>query len=73
MRHRSRRQQGVQRHRLRYRIRFICNALVHADKSGRYIVSTFIATAFAQDDAEGSVAPGRRLALPQATQTRRLL
>jgi hypothetical protein len=28
------------------------NALAHAGKSGRRVVSAFIATAFAQDDAE---------------------
>lgn len=38
------------------------NALAHAGKSGRRVVSAFIATAFAQDDAEArshAVAQGR--------------
>lgn len=35
----------------RCRIHFMRNALAHAGKSGRRVVSAFIATAFAQDDA----------------------
>ena len=35
----------------RCRFHFIRNALAHAGKSGRRVVSAFIATAFAQDDA----------------------
>ncbi|MGY3698752.1 transposase-like protein [Bradyrhizobium sp. USDA 3240] len=36
----------------RCRVHFMRNALAHAGKSGRRLVSAFIATAFAQDDAE---------------------
>jgi len=39
----------------RCRVHFMRNVLAHAGKSGRRVVSAFIATAFAQDDAE---APG---------------
>ncbi len=35
----------------RCRVHFLRNALAHAGKSGRRVVSAFIATAFAQDDA----------------------
>lgn len=35
----------------RCRVHFMRNALAHAGKSGRRVVSAFIATAFAQDDA----------------------
>ncbi len=35
----------------RCRVHFMCNSLGHADKSGRRVVSAFVATAFAQDDA----------------------
>ena len=38
------------------------NALAHAGKSGRRVVSAFIATAFAQDDAEAAKAQWRRVA-----------
>jgi transposase-like protein len=38
------------------------NALAHAGKSGRRVVSAFIATAFAQDDAEAARAQWRRIA-----------
>jgi putative transposase len=38
------------------------NALAHAGKSGRRVVSAFIATAFAQDDAEAARAQWRRVA-----------
>jgi putative transposase len=38
------------------------NALAHAGKSGRRVVSAFIATAFAQDDAEVARAQWRRVA-----------
>jgi putative transposase len=38
------------------------NALAHAVKSGRRVVSAFIATAFAQDDAEAAKAQWRRVA-----------
>jgi putative transposase len=38
----------------RCRVHFMRNALIHAGKSGRRVVSAFIATAFAQDDAEAA-------------------
>jgi putative transposase len=38
------------------------NALAHAGTSGRRVVSAFIATAFAQDDAEAAKAQWRRVA-----------
>jgi putative transposase len=37
------------------------NALAHAGKQGRRVVSAFIATAFAQDDAESAKAQWRRV------------
>jgi hypothetical protein len=36
------------------RVHFMRNALAHAGKSGRRVVSAFIAAAFAQDDAEAA-------------------
>ncbi len=38
------------------------NVLAHATKSGRRVVSAFIATAFAQDDAEGARSQWRKVA-----------
>jgi putative transposase len=38
----------------RCRVHFMRNALAHAGRSGRRVVSAFIATAFAQDDAEAA-------------------
>jgi putative transposase len=38
----------------RCRVHFTRNALAHAGKGGRRVVSAFIATAFAQDDAEAA-------------------
>jgi hypothetical protein len=38
------------------------NALAHAGCSGKRVVSAFIATAFAQDDAEQAAAQWRRVA-----------
>src|SRR5829696_5304329 len=38
------------------------NALAHAGRSGRRVVSAFIATAFAQDDADAAKAQWRRVA-----------
>jgi transposase-like protein len=38
------------------------NALAHAGKTGRRVVSAFIATAFAQDDAEAASAQWRKVA-----------
>jgi putative transposase len=46
----------------RCRVHFMRNALAHAGKSGRRAVSTFIETAFAQDDAEAAGAQWRRVA-----------
>ena len=46
----------------RCRVHFMRNALAHAGKSGRRVVSAFIATAFAQDDAEAASAQWRRVA-----------
>jgi transposase-like protein len=46
----------------RCRVHFMRNALAHAGKSGRRVVSAFIATAFAQDDAEAARAQWRRIA-----------
>ena len=46
----------------RCRVHFMRNALAHAGKSGRRVVSAFIATAFAQDDAQAARAQWRRVA-----------
>lgn len=46
----------------RCRVHFMRNALAHAGKSGRRVVSAFIATAFAQDDAAQAKAQWRRVA-----------
>jgi len=46
----------------RCRVHFMRNALAHAGKSGRRVVSAFIATAFAQDDAESAKAQWRKVA-----------
>src|SRR5579875_2737556 len=46
----------------RCRVHFMRNALAHAGKSGRRVVSAFIATAFAQDDAEAARTQWRRIA-----------
>src|SRR6201746_219183 len=46
----------------RCRVHFMRNVLAHAGKSGRRVVSAFIATAFAQDDAEAARQQGRRVA-----------
>src|ERR1700740_2702346 len=46
----------------RCRVHFMRNALAHAGKSGRRVVSAFIATAFAQDDAEAAKAQWRNVA-----------
>jgi transposase-like protein len=45
----------------RCRVHFMRNALAHAGRSGRRVVSAFIAT-FAQDDAEAAKAQWRRIA-----------
>jgi transposase-like protein len=46
----------------RCRVHFMRNALAHAGKSGRRVVSAFIATAFAQDDAEAARVQWRHVA-----------
>jgi transposase-like protein len=46
----------------RCRVHFMRNALAHAGKSGRRVVSAFIATAFAQDDAAAAKAQWRTIA-----------
>jgi putative transposase len=46
----------------RCRVHFMRNALAHAGKSGRRVVSAFIATAFARDDAEAATAQWCRVA-----------
>ncbi len=46
----------------RCRVHFMRNALAHAGRSGRRVVSAFIATAFTQDDAELAKAQWRRVA-----------
>ena len=46
----------------RCRVHFMRNVLAHAGKSGRRVVSAFIATAFAQDDADGRPHQWRRVA-----------
>lgn len=46
----------------RCRVHFMRNALAHAGKSGRRVVSAFIATAFAQDDAEAAKGQWRKVA-----------
>src|SRR5205085_5783205 len=46
----------------RCRVHFMRNALAHAGKSGRRVVSAFIATAFAQDTPEAASAQWRNAA-----------
>src|SRR5689334_20235947 len=46
----------------RCRVHFMRNVLAHAGRSGRRVVSAFIATAFAQDDAEAAKQQWRRVA-----------
>jgi transposase-like protein len=46
----------------RCRVHFMRNALAHAGKSGRRVVSAFIATAFAQDDADAARIQWRQVA-----------
>jgi transposase-like protein len=46
----------------RCRVHFMRNALAHAGRSGRRVVSAFIATAFAQDDADAAKAQWRGVA-----------
>jgi transposase-like protein len=44
------------------RVHFMRNALAHAGRSGRRVVSAFIATAFAQNDAAAATMQWRRVA-----------
>ena len=44
------------------RVHFMRNALAHAGKSGRRVVSAFVATAFAQNDADNAKQQWRRVA-----------
>ncbi len=46
----------------RCRVHFMRNAMAHAGKSGRRVVSAFIGTAFAQNDAEAASQQWRRIA-----------
>jgi transposase-like protein len=46
----------------RCRVHFMRNALAHAGKSGRRVVSAFVATAFAQNDADSVKQQWRRVA-----------
>src|ERR1019366_5638685 len=46
----------------RCRVHFMRNVMAHAGKSGRAMVSAFIGTAFAQDDAQAAKAQWRRVA-----------
>ena len=46
----------------RCRVHFMRNALAHAGKQGRRVVSAFIGTAFAQDDAEAASKQWRQVA-----------
>jgi putative transposase len=46
----------------RCRVHFMRNAMAHAGKSGRRVVAAFIATAFAQNDAETASQQWRRVA-----------
>lgn len=46
----------------RCRVHFMRNVLAHAGKQGRRVVSAFIATAFAQDDADTARAQWRQVA-----------
>jgi putative transposase len=46
----------------RCRVHFMRNALAHAGRSGRRVVSAFIATAFAQDDATNATKQWRSVA-----------
>ena len=46
----------------RCRVHFMRNVLAHAGKSGRRVVSAFIATAFAQEDAAAATAQWRQVA-----------
>ena len=47
----------------RYRVHFLRNALARAGKSGRRVVSVFIATTFAHDDAAAASSQWRKVAV----------
>jgi putative transposase len=53
-------------------LRVMRNVLAHANKSGRRVVSAFIATAFAQDDAEAARGQWRKVADQLRPKTPRL-
>ena len=58
----------------RCRVHFMRNLLAHAGKQGRRVVSAFVATAFAQDDADSAAAQWRLVAdqlKPKAAKARR--
>ena len=61
-RHQGRGEQGVQRHLAALPRPLHAQRPAHAGKSGRRVVSAFIATAFAQDDAEAAKAQWRQVA-----------
>jgi transposase-like protein len=46
----------------RCRVHFMRNVLAHAGRQGRRVVAAFIATAFAQEDAETARSQGRQVA-----------
>ena len=46
----------------RCRVHFMRNVLAHAGRQGRRVVAAFIATAFAQDDAEAARDQWRQVA-----------
>src|SRR5512144_2139134 len=56
----------------RCRVHFMRNALAHAGKSGRRVVSAFIATAFAQNDADAARTQWRNVADQRRPTIRRL-
>ena len=56
----------------RCRVNFMRNVLAHAGKSGRRVVSAFIATAFAQDDAEAASIQWRKVADQLRSKLRKL-
>jgi putative transposase len=47
---------------LRCRVHFMRNVLAHAGRQGRRVVAAFVATAFAQDDAEAAREQWRQFA-----------
>jgi putative transposase len=57
----------------RCRVHFMRNALAHAGKSGRRVVSAFIATAFAQDTPEAASTQWRNVAMSLTRSGRKCL